>query len=70
VGRGGKRKSQNNAKASDGSCLLAWPFGRYVIFFYNLVTNILAKNNLTVKGREYLLNMYIIKDNIANAAVT
>jgi len=39
-------------------------------FFYNLVTNILAKNNLTVKGREYLLNMYIIKDNIANAAVT
>jgi hypothetical protein len=69
VGRGGKRKSQNNAKASDGSCLLAW-LGYAIFFFYNLVTNILAKNNLTVKGREYLLNMYIIKDNIANAAVT
>lgn len=42
----------------------------FFFLFYNLVTNILAKNNLTVKGREYLLNMYIIKDNIANAAVT
>ena len=48
---------------------MAWQ-GILLFVFYNLVTNILAKNNLTVKGREYLLNMYIIKDNIANAAVT